>query len=153
MTQKASETDRGTATPGDRQDWWRRVGAALRPDDPVLPSAGLPFELDGVTCHFIDHPEFDQGLLLVTLPPVPGLTDLDLHAGLLSLQLTLWAETSLLFGLDAQDGSLYAGTRIPLSPPPSPQEMASTIRARARQARGWVEQLASVPARQQEATP
>lgn len=148
MTDASHPPVLGGPLPADRQNWWHRVGAALRPHDPVLPAGGLPFEHEGVTCHFISQPQFDQGLLLVTLPPVPGLADQDLHAGLLSLQLSLWAETSLLFGLDPNDGSLYAGTRIPLDPLPSPDAMAATIRTRTHQARQWVGQLASVPATQ-----
>ena len=40
MTDASHPPVLGGPLPADRQNWWHRVGAALRPHDPVLPARG-----------------------------------------------------------------------------------------------------------------
>ena len=80
---------------------------------------------------------------MATLPAPVHMDASDLHAGLLHLQLMLWADASLLFGLDIENGALYAGTRIDLHPLPMPDEVAGLVHRRAKQAARWTRELTS----------
>lgn len=128
----------------NRHNWWKEVGAALEIDAPDLLADGLPFQLDGLTCQFVSNDHYDQALLLISMPTRPDVEEADVHRGLLHFQLRHWADSSLLFGLDAQDGSLFCGTRIPLDPLPRPESLALTAKTRAQQTRMWAEQMAVV---------
>lgn len=139
MTQRVS---RSAPTGQDRDLWWTEVGRALDIAPPELTAAGLPFQQDGITCQFVTDRRHDQALLLITLPARPDVDEADLHRGLLHFQLRHWADSSLLFGLDAQDGTLCCGTRIALDPLPRPDTLAQMVRTRVQQARTWAEQMA-----------
>lgn len=128
----------------DRRAWWADVGAALEIESRELLQGSLPFQLDGLTCQFVSNEHCDQALLLIAMPTRPDVDEADVHRGLLHFQLRHWADSSLLFGLDAQDGSLFCGTRIPLDPLPRPDSLALTVRTRVQQTRQWAEQMAYV---------
>lgn len=134
------ETEKTSPT---RDMWSKRVARLLQLDDPDQLAAGLPFEHGGIQFHFLAHPDHGQALLLATLPAPVHMDASDLHAGLLHLQLMLWADASLLFGLDIENGALYAGTRIDLHPLPMPDEVAGLVHRRAKQAARWTRELTS----------
>jgi hypothetical protein len=148
MTERIS---RRAHTGHDRRAWWAQVGAALEIDAPDRVAGGLPFQQDGITCQFVTNEQYNQALLLIAMPTRPDIDETDVHRGLLHFQLRHWADSSLLFGLDAQDGSLFCGTRIPLDPLPLPDSLALTVRTRVQQTRQWAEQMAFV-SRQMEAS-
>lgn len=125
----------------DRQAWWSEVGAALGMETPGALANGQPFQQAGITCQFVSDPRQDKALLLMAMPTRPDVDEADVHRGLLHFQRRHWADSSLLFGLDAQDGSLYCGTRIPLDPLPHPDSLALTLKTRAQQTRLWAEQM------------